>query len=139
MRRSRTCRHQPQRRWSTLRRSIVASTSAMRVRHRSTCSRSCTKGPPEVNDVRPLLLEIQGFTCYRDEQPPLDFKGMSLFAIAGPTGAGKSTILDAMLYALYGTVPRLVGRDAKLSEFVSHGSNVLSVRLDFQLRGETYR
>lgn len=89
--------------------------------------------------MRPLRLEVQGFTCYRDPQPALDFTGMSLFAIAGPTGAGKSTLLDAILYALYGTLPRLSGRDARLSEFISHGSNVLSVCLDFRSKGDTYR
>ena len=36
----------------------------------------------------------QGFTCYRERQEPLEFNGLSLFAIAGPTGAGKSSILS---------------------------------------------
>jgi exonuclease SbcC len=39
------------------------------------------------------------------DQPPLDRAG--LFAISGPTGAGKSTILDALCLALYDKVPRL--------------------------------
>ena len=87
--------------------------------------------------MRPLRLEVQGFTCYRDPQPVLDLSGMSLFAIAGPTGAGKSTILDAILYVLFGMVPR-IGKQG-VSEFISHGRDVLSVCLDFKLRGTTYR
>jgi exonuclease SbcC len=87
--------------------------------------------------MRPLNLELYGFTCYREPQPPLDFTGMSLFAIAGPTGAGKSTILDGILYALFGMVPR-IGKQG-VGEFISHGRDVLSVCLDFSVRGSTYR
>jgi DNA repair protein SbcC/Rad50 len=87
--------------------------------------------------MRPVRLEVQGFTCYRDPQLALDFSGMSLFAIAGPTGAGKSTILDAILYVLFGMVPR-IGKQG-VGEFISHGRDVLSVCLDFNVRGTTYR
>src|SRR5438128_8982902 len=87
--------------------------------------------------MRPVTLEVQGFTCYRDPQPVLDLSGMSLFAIAGPTGAGKSTILDAILYVLFGMVPR-IGKQG-VGEFISHGRDVLSVCLEFKLRGITYR
>ena len=70
-------------------------------------------------------------------QQPLDFADLSLFAIAGPTGAGKSSILDTMLYALYGKVPR-IGKHG-LGEFISHGRDRLSVCLEFALRGSRYR
>jgi len=54
------------------------------------------------------------------EQPPLS--GCSLFTITGPTGAGKSTILDAMSLALFGTAPRLEdqGRAVKVGR---HGED----------------
>jgi DNA repair protein SbcC/Rad50 len=87
--------------------------------------------------MRPIRLEAEGFTCYRDRQEPLDFSGLSLFAIAGPTGAGKSSILDTMLYALYGEVPR-IGKQG-IGEFIAHGRDVLSVCLDFSVRGTVYR
>ena len=79
--------------------------------------------------MRPIRLEVEGFTCYRDRQPPLDFSELSLFAIAGPTGAGKSSILDTMLYALYGEVPR-IGKHG-ISEVISQGRDGMSVALDF--------
>ncbi len=87
--------------------------------------------------MKPVRLEAEGFTCYRERQPALDFTGLSLFAIAGPTGAGKSSILDTMLYALYGEVPR-IGKQG-VGEFISHGRDAMSVTLDFAVRGAVYR
>ena len=87
--------------------------------------------------MRPLRLDVEGFTCYRERQQPLDFSSLSLFAIAGPTGAGKSSILDAMLYALYGEVPR-IGKQG-IGEFISHGRDVMSVCLDFRVSGRDFR
>ena len=87
--------------------------------------------------MKPVRLEAEGFTCYRERQQPLDFTGLSLFAIAGPTGAGKSSILDTMLYALYGEVPR-IGKQG-VGEFISHGRDAMSVTLDFAVRGSIYR
>lgn len=87
--------------------------------------------------MRPLRLEVEGFTCYRDRQPVLDFSEFTLFAIAGPTGAGKSSILDAMLYALFGEVPR-IGKHG-VSEFISQGRDRMSVALDFRVRNREYR
>jgi exonuclease SbcC len=87
--------------------------------------------------MRPLRLEVEGFTCYRDRQPVLEFSDLTLFAIAGPTGAGKSSILDAMLYALFGEVPR-IGKHG-VSEFISQGRDRMSVALDFCVRGRDYR
>ena len=76
--------------------------------------------------MRPLKLSIEGFTCFRRSQE-LDFSRLKLFAIAGPTGAGKSSILDAMMFALYGKVPRLGKKTC--AEFISwFGSHVSTVR-----------
>ena len=87
--------------------------------------------------MRPVRLEAEGFTCYRERQEPLDFSGLSLFAIAGPTGAGKSSILDTILYALYGEVPR-IGKQG-IGEFIAHGRDAMFVCLDFTVRGALYR
>lgn len=85
--------------------------------------------------MRPLRLEIEGFTSFR-ERVCLDFEGLDLFAITGPTGAGKSSLVDAMVFALYGQVPRVGNQYAQL---LSHGKERLSVRLDFAVGDETYR
>jgi DNA repair protein SbcC/Rad50 len=85
--------------------------------------------------VRPLHLEIEGFTSFR-ERVVVDFEGLDLFAITGPTGAGKSSLLDAMVLALYGQVPR-VAKEYK--QLISHGAERMSVRLDFRVGAATYR
>lgn len=86
--------------------------------------------------MRPLALRIENLTSFRGVHGPLRFDGLDLFAIAGPTGAGKSSLLDAMLLALYGEVPR-TGK--QLKELISLGKDQLSVSLDFVRGGEAYR
>ena len=49
--------------------------------------------------MRPLRLELRGFTAFR-EPAVIDFEGRRLFAITGPTGAGKTTTLYAILNRL---------------------------------------
>lgn len=85
--------------------------------------------------MRPVLLKIRGFTAFRDETV-VEFEGRRLFVITGPTGAGKSSLLDAMTWALYGQVPR-VGRSVK--ELVSQGERDMSVLFEFTVRGRGYR
>ncbi|WP_250028823.1 AAA family ATPase [Paractinoplanes maris] len=55
--------------------------------------------------MRPVLLEMTGFGSFR-EPATVDFTQADFFALVGPTGAGKSTVIDAMVFALYGSVPR---------------------------------
>lgn len=58
-----------------------------------------------------LRLELAAFGPFRDrfEIDFASFDDDGLYLIAGPTGAGKSTILDAIAYALYGSAPRYAG------------------------------
>jgi exonuclease SbcC len=48
---------------------------------------------------------MHGFAAFR-EPAVVDFAGAEYFALVGPTGSGKSTVIDAMTFALYGSVPR---------------------------------
>jgi len=86
--------------------------------------------------MRPLALEVEGFTAFRTRQE-VPFEEFELFAITGPTGAGKTTILDAMIFALYGKVPRTGGKGT--GDLVSHGIAEARVKLDFSVAGERYR
>ena len=88
--------------------------------------------------MRPVRLEFAGLQSYREKQE-LDFAEIldgGLFGIFGPTGAGKSTILDAITLALYGKVGRA---ERGTMGIVNQGENRVYVKFTFGLGGETYR
>ena len=85
--------------------------------------------------MRPLKLELEGFTAFR-APTCLDLADLDLFAITGPTGAGKSSLIDAISYALYGQVPR-VGDD--VGDCISQGMERMRVILEFMAGEERYR
>src|SRR2546423_2496394 len=85
--------------------------------------------------MRPLRLKVKGFTAFRDEQE-IDFADLDVFAISGPTGSGKSSLLDAMTYALFGYVDR-VGK--QVGQLVSQGQPRLAVTLEFAVGVDRYR
>ncbi|MCB1017091.1 MAG: SMC family ATPase [Acidimicrobiales bacterium] len=87
--------------------------------------------------MRPLELEVEGFTAFRD-RTTVDFRGADLFALSGPTGAGKSSVIDALTFALYGSVARY-GDRRLVAPLVSQGKVEARVRLDFALGAEAYR
>jgi exonuclease SbcC len=85
--------------------------------------------------VRPLKLELEGFTAFRD-RTCLDFSGLDLFAITGPTGAGKSSLIDAIAFALYGQVPRI---ENEVKACISQGRDRMWVRFEFVVGEGRYR
>lgn len=85
--------------------------------------------------MRPLKLSVTGLRSYRRETS-VDFTGAGLIAIVGDTGAGKSSLLEAMTYALYnGTTWN--ARDVKA--LISDGAVTMSVVLEFQAGERVYR
>ncbi|HEY3375912.1 MAG TPA: AAA family ATPase, partial [Armatimonadota bacterium] len=91
--------------------------------------------------MKPLVLTIDAFGPFATRQV-LDFRLLddrSLFLIHGPTGAGKSTILDAMCFALYGETS---GGERKGQQMRCHQAepNVATeVTFDFAIGAERYR
>jgi len=85
--------------------------------------------------MRPLKLEIEGFTAFK-EPVCLDLTHLDLFAITGPTGAGKSSLIDAIAYALYGRVPRV---STEVASCISQGLDRMLVGLEFMAGEERYR
>ncbi|MBB6675376.1 AAA family ATPase, partial [Cohnella nanjingensis] len=84
--------------------------------------------------MKPILLELAGIQSYREKQA-VDFERLcqgGVFGIFGPTGSGKSSILDAMTLALYGRVERA----PKGTQGILNGAeNKLSVALTFEMSG----
>ena len=68
-----------------------------------------------------------------------EYSEQGIFAITGPTGAGKSTILDAICLALYGRTPRLERINASQNEIMSRQSGECFTSLEFQTATGSYR
>ena len=86
-------------------------------------------------------LRIAGFGPYKTEQE-VDFTRFDadgIFLITGKTGAGKSSILDAICFALYGSVPRFDGSELRLRSDHCDPADPSFVELEFTLKGDTYR
>src|SRR5579862_3434623 len=86
--------------------------------------------------MRPVLLEMHGFASFR-EQTRVDFTDAEFFALVGPTGSGKSTVIDAMTFALYGSVPRW-GRKGMVSLALAPSVARGTVKLVFEVAGQRY-
>ncbi|WP_420976251.1 exonuclease subunit SbcC [Bacillus vallismortis] len=83
--------------------------------------------------MKPIALSIKGLHSFREEQT-IDFEGLSgagVFGIFGPTGSGKSSILDAMTLALYGKVERAANNTHGI---LNHAEDTLSVSFTFALQ-----
>ena len=86
--------------------------------------------------MRPLRLDLAGFTVFRDETT-VDFTDADFFALVGPTGSGKSTVLDAICFALYGQVPRW-GSSRGIANALAPSATEARVRLVFDVAGDRY-
>lgn len=86
--------------------------------------------------MRPLRLDMAGFAVFR-EPTTIDFTDADFFALVGPTGSGKSTVLDAICFALYGTVPRWGDRRA-ITNALAPSSTEARVRLVFESAGARF-
>lgn len=82
--------------------------------------------------IKPIILKIKGLNSFIEEQN-IDFSVLGdrgLFGIFGPTGSGKSSILDAMTLALYGKVART---NAHLLGIVNSQSEKINVYYEFAI------
>ena len=66
------------------------------------------------------------------------YEANGIFAITGPTGAGKTTIFDAVCLALYGQTPRLGKISNKQNEIMSRWTKECYARVLFEINGEKY-
>lgn len=85
--------------------------------------------------MRPLELTVEGFRSYR-QRTTFDWRGRRLVGIVGPIGAGKSSILDAISFALYGKTPAVEGATRTL---IHQLCTACHVELRFEVDGEIWR
>jgi exonuclease SbcC len=86
--------------------------------------------------MRPVLLEMTGFASFR-EKTEVSFEDTDYFALVGPTGAGKSTVIDALTFALYGSVARW-DHEGLVAPALAPTVNRATVRLVFDAGGVRY-
>lgn len=86
--------------------------------------------------MRPVRLLLDGFGSYR-QPAEADFTDVNFFALLGPTGAGKSTLIDGLCFALYGTVPRW-GKENAIAQALAPAANACRVCLVFESAGQRY-
>ncbi|VVJ19919.1 Exonuclease SbcC [Amycolatopsis camponoti] len=86
--------------------------------------------------MRPVLLEMTGFASFRDKTE-VSFEDTDYFALVGPTGAGKSTVIDALTFALYGSVARW-DHEGLVAPALAPTANRATVRLVFDAGGARY-
>jgi DNA repair protein SbcC/Rad50 len=85
--------------------------------------------------VRPQRLIMEGFLAYR-RRTEIDFTDADLFVLAGPTGSGKSSVIDGMTFALYGSIPR-VGKGS-VAPLISAQADSGRVEFRFSIGDESY-
>jgi exonuclease SbcC len=91
--------------------------------------------------VRLHRLEIEGFGPFREKQV-VDFDAFAadgIFLIAGRTGAGKSSVLDGVCFALYGGAPRYDGVEKRLRSDHCAPDDPTRVTVEFSAAGRRWR
>jgi exonuclease SbcC len=81
--------------------------------------------------VRPISLTMHGLRSWRTETT-IDFDDLSLVAIVGPTGAGKSSVLEALTFALYAAC---TWDGSAVKDLISTGEHTMTVKLVFRAGG----
>lgn len=97
--------------------------------------------------MKPLFLSIEGLQSFQEKQE-IDFEKIGrdgLFGIFGPTGSGKSTIIDGMILALYGNIIRFKNNSSSESkdffdiEAINKNSQEAKVNFKFKVGENIYR
>ncbi|MGI8587877.1 MAG: AAA family ATPase [Chloroflexia bacterium] len=83
----------------------------------------------------PLRLGLKNFMSYRDQTEPIDFGPIHVACLSGENGAGKSALLTAMTWALWGEAPA----HADDEDLIAQGESEMSVDFEFTLGDLTYR
>ncbi|MGI9149266.1 MAG: AAA family ATPase [Chloroflexota bacterium] len=84
--------------------------------------------------VIPLTLNVRNFMSYTDVHEPLRFEGIHVAVLTGDNGNGKSALLDAITWALWGRA-----RARSVDELIHSGASEMEVEFEFELDDHQYR
>src|SRR5579883_2862859 len=84
--------------------------------------------------VVPLTLRLRNFMSYGDDPVEIDFQGLHLVCLSGGNGHGKSALLDALTWVLWGR-----SRARREDDLVRQGATEMEVELCFAEGGARYR
>ncbi len=82
----------------------------------------------------PVKLVVRNFMPYRDNVPPLNFVGIHTASICGDNGNGKSALIDAVTWALWGKT-----RAKSDDDLIHSGQTEMAVEFDFAVGQQIYR
>jgi len=82
----------------------------------------------------PVRLKLRNFMSYRGDLPAFSFSGIHTACISGDNGAGKSSLIDAITWALWGKT-----RADSDDDLISTGADEVEVEFDFSASGNLYR
>src|SRR5215216_2510786 len=84
----------------------------------------------------PVRLNMRNFMCYTDVHQPLEFDGIQIACLSGQNGHGKSALLDAVTWALWG---KSRARTADELIHAAGAATEMEVEFEFLLGGGCYR
>lgn len=87
----------------------------------------------------PVRLTLKNFMSYGEEGETLPFEGLHVACLSGDNGNGKSALLDAITWALWGKTRASSVKSVTEDDLIRYGANEVEVRFEFDLNGQRYR
>lgn len=87
----------------------------------------------------PIKLTLKNFMSYGEEGTTLPLEGIHVACLSGDNGNGKSALLDAMTWALWGKTRASSVKAIAEDDLIRVGADEVEVRLEFELEGQRYR
>src|SRR5579884_3331234 len=87
----------------------------------------------------PIKLTLKNFMSYGEEDTTLPLEGIHVACLSGDNGNGKSALLDAITWALWGKTRASVVKSIAEDDLIRVGADEVEVRFEFELEGQRYR